>query len=127
MREVVKKDLGEEYLYEIKTPSMGGDDFAYFEEVIYRFTVNLEHYGYVSGDPKWDFIITEKNRLIQELSADDMKRLSIQPPGHSEGLFGRSVARKGSPRGCYRSALYYSINASWKEVEPFELEYKFKS
>ena len=30
MKQVIKKDLGEEYLYEIAEPSMGGEDFAYF-------------------------------------------------------------------------------------------------
>ena len=30
MKQVIKKDLGEEYLYEIAQPSMGGEDFAYF-------------------------------------------------------------------------------------------------
>ena len=34
MREVVKKNLGEEYLYEIQEPSMGGDDFAYFSQEV---------------------------------------------------------------------------------------------
>ncbi len=34
MREVIIEDLGEEYLYEIPEPSMGGDDFAYFSQEV---------------------------------------------------------------------------------------------
>lgn len=34
MKEVIKEDFGEEYLYELAEPSMGGDDFAYFSQEV---------------------------------------------------------------------------------------------